>query len=226
MLYNTKKCIGIISYFPDNKTRNARIKRFENLIKQCKKLFVDIPVIVIAQNWNDYENDYCITYKYDKLGITHAREKLREKLLEYKYADQFILMDDDCIWFGDSSKDYLHKIDEHPFGFGIFNGTLLKGVHISRFVLENVPLPQVSIDTKEGYAPGFEDACWIYKIKYEMKGLTYDLTVPTLNEVSHDYVKDGAESTWFNGKIIDRIKKGNRDYIANLIYNNSIKEVN
>lgn len=44
------KCIGIISYFPDdNKVRKIRIDKLNNLLKRCDELF-NLPIIIIAQN--------------------------------------------------------------------------------------------------------------------------------------------------------------------------------
>lgn len=44
------KCIGIISYFPDdNKVREERIKRFISLLSVLDQYF-KLPIVIIAQN--------------------------------------------------------------------------------------------------------------------------------------------------------------------------------
>ena len=44
------KCIGIISYFPDdNKVRQIRIGKLNELLKRCDELF-GLPILIVAQN--------------------------------------------------------------------------------------------------------------------------------------------------------------------------------
>ena len=96
-----KKVIGIVSYFPDNiNDRKKRITRFKKLLEQIGMFFSEIPIIIIAQNWNGY-NPICnknelIVYNYKRLGILNARKELRKKFLESEY-DYLIMFDDDCI---------------------------------------------------------------------------------------------------------------------------------
>lgn len=44
------KCIGIISYFPDDKrVRKIRIDKLNKLLLRCDELF-GLPIIIVAQN--------------------------------------------------------------------------------------------------------------------------------------------------------------------------------
>ena len=53
-----KICIGIISYLPDDKElRSIRIDRLNKTILDCNRLF-NLPILIIAQNWNDFTLDY------------------------------------------------------------------------------------------------------------------------------------------------------------------------
>ena len=82
-----KKCFGIISWLPnDQKDRLLRKKRLINTLDQLNKLFPNIDILIIAQNWKrinlpEYSNNIIIK-KYNKLGITGARIKLREEFLK------------------------------------------------------------------------------------------------------------------------------------------------
>ena len=82
------KCIGIISYFP-NDLREKRRERLRALLVQLNNYF-KMPIIIIAQNWiqddlkifEGLTNQKIYVYTYPKLGITNARIILRDKFLE------------------------------------------------------------------------------------------------------------------------------------------------
>ena len=104
-------CIGIISYLPDNENiRKERQVRINKLISQLDEHF-NLPIILIAQNYKDFNinSKNIILYNYDKLGITGARIKLREKFLESDY--NYIIMLDDDMELSDKQIDYNNYID-------------------------------------------------------------------------------------------------------------------
>ena len=77
----------MISYLPDNpELREIRITRLKSLITQCDNWF-QLPIIIVAQNWKEdvnlgIKNSKIFLYSYtNKLGITKARESLREKFI-------------------------------------------------------------------------------------------------------------------------------------------------
>ena len=55
------KTFGIISYFPDNDSeyhiemRRERSRRFKELLAKIEEYWGDLDIIVIAQNWQDFE---------------------------------------------------------------------------------------------------------------------------------------------------------------------------
>ena len=120
-----KKCIGIISGFSNNKSlQDRRIKHFEKLLAFFDKYWAELDILIIAQNWGDYQppqikNKLIIKYYPELLGITQARQELRKEFLKLDY-DYIIMFDDDAIIQIDNKQapqDYLNQIDEHPSGF-------------------------------------------------------------------------------------------------------------
>ena len=222
-----KKCIGIISYLSDNaEARAARKTRLEKLIQKCTSLF-DLPIIIIAQNWHKNEvsvNSHCTVYKYDHaLGITPARELLREKLLESEY-DYFILLDDDCIIEGDDATEYFHQIDLHPYGYGTFNGSMLKLFAISRFAFEKSEFPKVNAIPLEGYEIGNEDIIYCVKLRLDVPGVDFTFIGTGLYEHSDADIGDNNESSWL-GELGDiNIFKENVKQIKKLIRKHNGKE--
>lgn len=120
-----KKCIGIISGFSDNvRLQNRRIKHFEKLLAFFDNYWADLDILIIAQNWKNYQppkikNKLIIKYYPELLGITQARQELRREFLKYDY-DYIIMFDDDAIIHIDNEslpQEYLNEIDKHPNGF-------------------------------------------------------------------------------------------------------------
>ena len=97
----TKKCFGIISYLPDAETkRSIRIRCLLNLLNFLTEQAMDIPIMIIAQNWKNFsvtdKYKQIKVYNYEKaLGILQARRILRQKYLEQNY-DYLIMLDDDA----------------------------------------------------------------------------------------------------------------------------------
>lgn len=134
------KCFGIISYFPDGELREIRKQKFYKLLETLDTYF-KLPLVIIAQNWDDVDLKYSNSikiYKYtEPLGITGARIVLREKLLEEDY-DYYIFLDDDIeIRCNQKSvNNYLKNIDAHPGMFGKFDKFQLFA--ISKYMLEKM----------------------------------------------------------------------------------------
>lgn len=145
-----KKCIGIISYLPDNEKREIRLKRLNETLKSCDDI-MNLPIIIIAQNWKNDDvklSNNCIVYHYEKLGIPLARNTLREKFLESEF-DYLIMLDDDCVLEGNATK-YLKEIDNHPNGVGTKYFKLLKLYAISKHIYSQIEIPNVDAEKNEG----------------------------------------------------------------------------
>ena len=196
------KCIGIISWFPDNNLRNVRIKAFEKLLSEIYRLFGDkVDIVIIAQNWQNYlpkSNNKLIIYSYPKgLGILPARKVLREKFLELSY-DYLIMLDDDCIFKGTTADDYLKEIDEHPNMIGLFTDHLLKLLAISHQMYTKLPLPEFNAEKKEG----FEDKAFIQSCMNKYPEYCYWFKhTEKLDEISYGYVSPDYPSTWWNSEM-------------------------
>ena len=189
------KCIGIISYLPDDENkRKIREKKIVSLLSDCDK-YLDLPIIIIAQNWKDFNVDCCQLYRYDKpLGIVGARKELRKKFLESGY-DYLIMLDDDCVISGtkEGFDKYLSEIDNHPGMYGKFKGTLLKLFAISKeiFALQDFG------DGRVENGDFFEDILFVNTLdkKYPDKQFTFSQCV---KEQSNNY--NDENSTWYHGQ--------------------------
>lgn len=194
------KVIGIISWLPSDETRGIRKERLEQLLIQCDKLF-NLPIMIIAQNWDNTVKTTanCVVFSYDKLGITGARKKLREKFLESNY-DYLIMLDDDCMLVGtkvDATK-YLEQIDKNNKSFGIFKGTLLKLFAIPKFIMEKVDYNDINAENGEG----FEDMVFV-----EICKRMFPYNFFFFNRYGLDDRSDSANdkfSTWWKGQYIKK----------------------
>lgn len=197
------KCIGIISYFPDDEPlRTNRKKAFNNFIGQLDKLF-KLPIIIVAQNWRkeDYNIKYCATIKIynfsNALGITKARIILREKLLETEY-DYFILFDDDSNIIGteNSVKEYLKQLDNHPDMFGLFKGRSWHRL----FAISKYMLNLMSYDFIKNYESFrgeiWEDVAYAHTYKKIYPNKWFDIQVIGLDENQLPSEKD-VNTTWY-----------------------------
>ena len=187
-------CIGIISWFPDiNTIRGVRIRRLQNLINQCN-LLLNLPIIIIAQNWNDneiYITDNITVYNYNKLGITGARKELRKKFLESEY-DKIIMLDDDMELFNskDNFKKYLELINKFPAIE--YENFLCNLFAISKDLFSKLDYDNIEAEKNEGY----EDWIYISKLKKEFPNEVAKLTGLKLIPYNrHDLVND-RYSTW------------------------------
>ena len=214
-------CIGIVSYFPDS-IREHRIIKFNNLIKKCSEIFPDINIIIIAQNWKNFNVpvNNCKIFNYDKLGIAGARNKLREWFINSEY-DYLIMFDDDNVLKGDyeSGLKLISMIENHPNGFGIFNWKRgqLWGFAISKSLFKIVNYPSKTAENGEI----FEDTYLSQVCKY---------LYPNYVDLNKSGVwvgeEPGGKSTWWDwnkynlrqmeintDKLISEYKKDNMIYI-------------
>lgn len=188
------KAIGIISWLPDDNTREVRRKRLEMLIKRLDELF-NLPIIIVAQDWEDNEVEISknvLLLTYHKLGITKARMQLREEFLKLNY-DVLIMLDDDAEIVGTKEHvdEYLRQIDDNPGKFGIFKGTLLKLFAIPREILNEVEYEDVEAERGEG----FEDMIFVEKCKKMFPNNYFFFTRYGLNDRSDS--GNDQYSTWW-----------------------------
>jgi len=213
------KIIGIISWLPDNAFRDVRLTKLTNLMKKCREIFVDVPFILIAQNYSLDEEalilktapNTTLVHVEEKLGITGARKYLRNVFLNSKY-DYLIMLDDDCELFGDSNsgKLYLKQIDENPDRFYEFNKTLLKLFAIHKDLFEKVDYEDVSPEKGEC----FEDRVFVNKLRKLYSEKQYIFKKYTLNEKSIS-TKD-VYSTWYVAQDLKEMLSNTEKKINNI----------
>ena len=177
-----KKVFGIISYFPDNDSdyhtemRRERSRRFKELLAKLEELWSDTDILVIAQNWQDFQlpevKNKIITFQYNKLGILGARKELRKRFLESDY-DYLIMLDDDAMVMATDPQAYMDEIDKHPNGVGgirWINGPL-QFFAISKHIYNQVEMPDVDAEKGQGFEDDvfanicrtkFPDACFSF----------------------------------------------------------------
>ena len=220
-----KKCIGIVSYFPEENNMQARIKRitrFTQLINHINKLWPQLDILIIAQNWKDYKlpiiRNNIIKFDFENgLGILNARRLLRHKFLELNY-DYIIMLDDDAI-INDCSQEiadkYLEEIDKHPNMFCFIHSKIhwhtcddyamapLNLCAISRFIYEKEDLPQVELEKQEA----LEDD--IFAVLLHLKYPEYEFLPPEgiyqMHNIKGQYIKQYSDrtivpSTWYDIK--------------------------
>jgi len=203
-----KICFGIPSWLPDKEPdRSLRIERINRLFKQLNDLWPDIDILVIAQNWRDFEpiettNKQAIK-KYPELGILIARKKLREEFLRLKY-DYIIMFDDDAIIKCSNNHvhlDYIAELEKHPQGFCFIHGgcnhyhpyigAQLNLCAISRFIYEREPMVDVDPQKKEG----FEDSIFACLLHYKYS--KYEFNPPEgIKPIQFNNPNEKAPSTW------------------------------
>ena len=191
-----KICIGIISYLPDSEEKRLfRQIKLLQLIESCNKLF-NLPIVIIAQNWKDFEVSSCIVYRYDDpLGIVGARKELRRVFLESDY-DYLVMLDDDCVLSGSSEDghNYIRQIEEHPGMCGIFNITLLKLFAISKEMFSMIDYGNGRVEDGDF----FEDILLVNSIKKLYPNKVFAFNHGNLSEVSNNF--NDPYSTWFHGQ--------------------------
>lgn len=189
-------CVGIPSYIPDGENRARRLEKVkETLTRIDEKL--NIPIIIIAQNWKGEiePKQNWIIYEYDKLGITGARIKLREKFLESNF-NQLIMLDDEIIFEIKNRNRFLAEISSHEVGWSQFGPTIAFAA-ISKSLYQKIEFPDVDVNRDHI----FEDQVFLAILKeyyaekrYTMSKDYYDYDY-SINCTTHE----PTASTWFNG---------------------------
>lgn len=181
-------CIGIISYLPDESSdRNVRLSRLHSLLIKCDSIFKK-DIVIIAQNWHDVtlpklQHTNITIYKYpNKLGITGARIKLREKFLASKY-DYLIMLDDDADVKGTELDGllYLQQIEAHPGMYGVFKELLLKFFAISKEMYSKIEFPKLEAEKGEI----FEDMYLIMALNKKYPDKKYVFKRNGLDDISN-----------------------------------------
>lgn len=201
------KCIGIVSYLPDNlEIRNHRKNKLLNLIFRCNYLF-NLPIIIIAQNYSDSDNDIIEfknvqAIKYDKpLGITGARKALRKVFLEKDY-DYLIMLDDDISITGNDGNNYLNQIDDNPGCFIENNKTRLQLFAISKEIFSKEDFDNINPESGEG----FEDRIFVNRLRKKYPDFKRQFTNTGLEE--HALATADPDSTWYkNQNLNDMLEK-------------------
>lgn len=192
-----KKCIGIISYLPNEEnTRKARAERINQVISKCDELF-NLPIIIVAQNWKEADDiktsSNCIVYHYEKLGIPVARNTLRDLFLKSNY-EYLIMLDDDCLIHGNDATEYINEIEEHPDGFGFLYLKQLKLCAISKYVYSQVEMPNIDAEKNEGT----EDTIFFTVLKYQFRDKMFMFKT---KDIWLDLDETFTDSTWRGPKI-------------------------
>lgn len=201
-----KIAIGIISYFPDAADLRAeRVRRCAFLISSCKALFPQLPIVIIAQNWRGEieEAGLLVQHHAAPLGISAAREALRQYILEGGY-DYVILFDDDCMLDAEpaDAQRFLELLSANPAKFIGAREGMLKLFAVSREILSSEPVPPLCVSD----STGLEDyALWkILRHSYpdaEIKGYDWG----TLCEISSWW--GDKYSTWPREHIPELVQK-------------------
>ena len=211
------KVFGIISYFPDNdtayhiETRRERSRRFRELLFKLEELWPDTDIMIIAQNWQDFElpeiKNKIIRYDYEKLGILGARRELRKQFLESDY-DYLIMLDDDGMISTKNPSLYMNEIDKHPNGMGVIRrvGCPLMLLAISKYVYSRIDMPDMDAENDGG----FEDDLFVATCFAQLPNHCFDFPEGCVIETSFRYKGEGkCPSTWAGEK------KRDWDYLRN-----------
>lgn len=169
MVEKLSKCIGIISYFPDEpELRENRRSRCFKLLNQLNEHF-KLPIFIVTQNWSDedinelnkFTNQQIYITKDNKLGITGARIKLRDVFLNYTNFDYVILLDDDSdlVIEDGGVEQYLQEIDDHPNCVGLWNLSMPRLLAVSRYSYDKLGYDFIK-DLDAEKLEVWEDHCW------------------------------------------------------------------
>ena len=229
------KVFGIISYFPDNdtayhiETRRERSRRFRELLFKLEELWPDTDIMVIAQNWQDFElpeiKNKIIRYDYERLGILRARRELRKKFLESDY-DYLIMLDDDARVDADEPQKYMDILDQHPDGFAALRkrAAPLNLCAVSKYVYSQVDMPDVDPENSEG----FEDNIFVALCFNKFPDKSFIVPQGIVSESSFRYEGPGkCPSTWAKEKQYDwgNMRKNTENLTYSLYHPTQYQEV-
>lgn len=199
-----RKVFGIISYFPDNdsdyhiETRRERSRRFRELLFKLEELWSDVDIMIIAQNWQDFEfpeiKNKTTIYHYGKLGILGARRELRKRFLASEY-DYLIMLDDDGMIETKDPTIYMDTIDTHPDGIGVIRhvNCPLMLLAISKTIYSQIDMPEIDAEKGEG----FEDDVFVATCFAKFPDSAFDFPAGCITETSFKYSGVGkCPSTW------------------------------
>ncbi len=199
-----KKVFGIISYFPNRdsayhvETRRERSRRFKELLFKLEELWPDIDIMIIAQNWQDFElpkiKNKITAYYYGKLGILGARKELRKRFLDSDY-DYLIMLDDDGMIQAEDPSIYMNEIDKHPDCIGVIRHVdcPLMLLAISKTIYSQVDMPDIDAEKGEG----FEDDLFVATCFAKFPDKSFDFPKDCISETSFKYTGEGeCPSTW------------------------------
>ena len=212
----SNKCIGIISYLPDNKSRNNRLNRLKTLINTCNNLF-NLPIYIVIQNYHEDEINLVTKYRnvstsqnYNKCGIVGARRKLREWFINSQY-ECLIMLDDDSIICGnrDDACKYLKQLDDNPNMFYEFTSSLLKLFAISKNIFKEVDFEDINPENGDG----FEDRVFVGRLRKLFPNNRYIIEKGNLYECSLS-TKD-PDSTWYDNQDIKQMLLNTNKYLEN-----------
>lgn len=213
----SKICFGIPSYLPDGKARSKRLKKVKATLNYLSKTFPNVSVLIIAQNWNDaleVKNNW-IVYNYDRLGITGARIKLREKFLESKF-EHLIMLDDEIVFNVKKPELFLSEILKHPDGWTIF-GRNIQFAIISKYLYSKIRFPDVDVIRDHIY----EDIVFVKILQYYFNDSRYTISQDIV-EYSPDKNATTADdsSTWYEGDmlIMKKCLMNTGQYVADHIH--------
>ena len=190
------KCIGIISYFPDEpELRENRRSRCFKLLNQLNTYF-RLPIILISQNWNKddvsellkFKNQEIYNYSYDKLGIAPARITLRKKFIDSDF-DYLIMLDDDMVIQEDQElcNKWLEQIANKEF---YYTDTFCTNFcAISKKGIKKVEYENLNPSNGEG----FED--WVFAEKCKKVLTSEPFKIFLSSHTRKEYLNDDY-STW------------------------------
>lgn len=194
-----KICFGIISYLPeDAKVRRSRLKKSKNLFWSIMRLFPNVLIHVVAQNYEDKDEIEWVEYdRQDKLGIVGARQHLLDWFKETDY-DYMITLDDDCELIGESTVQYVKHLESGLWDIVMPNDHDFKMCALSK----NAPMEIPKIYPEKG--EGFEDLAYFTMAR--LKGCK----VFRIEKVREEdmWVKDewgGNDSTWLQGREYEKV---------------------
>ena len=207
-----RKVFGIVSYFPNNdspyhiETRRERSRRFRELLFRLEELWPNTDILVIAQNWQDFElpkiKNKIITFEYpDRLGILAARRELRKRFLELDY-DYLIMMDDDARIISADPQGYMDEVDKHPDGVGAIrhNNCPLMFFAISKYVYSQIDMPDIEAEKGQG----FEDDIFVAQCFAKFPDKAFDFPEGLVVEQSLHYNGPGkCPSSWARENKLD-----------------------
>ena len=225
-----QKVVGIVSWLPDNDTRETRIHDLCRLLSQINHLWSFMHIYIYAQNWDDviiaqvealYQNVH-LKKVAGRPGILKARRELRKWLLSTD-AQYFILFDDDANisstnW---AEERLLQLMDQNPNGWAFskhflpgqkpakynpFAHSQLNLCCLSRYIFEKEDFPHFDPEKSEA----FEDR--VYSMTLWCKYPELEFEIPY--DIYCTHFKSGNPSTWSQAKKYDwKRMRANTDVI-------------